>query len=267
MGGNQMTNDEDDLVVSVDSDDEVTRAEKSYREIAENEDLEWVRSVSMGLIIVGSLLGLWFGILLFSASPQDVLNSALFTSDEQETVNGQVLSALDEVNLTGGEPVENVQITILELDGQSTLHETSTNRDGRFSLIDIPSESLILQATYPGNHTLHITFNPGDQADLLLTLSPGDSIIEEDWRRNSHLDDAVLLASIISGFTVISALLGLIGAAEIKRGQHYRRCQYLCGFALFSRGGIFIGPLLILAGMGMLAGTKHQFADVESDEA
>ena len=80
------------------------------------------------------------------------------------------------------------------------------------------------------------------------------------------LEGAVLLASVVASLTVISALFGLVGATEARRGKRYRRTQYLCGLALFSRGGIFIGPMLILVGMGMLSATKHQFEDFEEDE-
>jgi hypothetical protein len=258
-----MSDEEGDLVVSLDPDEEV---EKAVIRSEESEDLEWVTSVAIGLILVGSLLGLWFGILLFAADPQDVLDSSLFTSDDKEMVSGQIISALDEVNQTGGEPVEGVRVVILDIDGVATSHEAFTDRDGRFRMDSVPRDSLILEVIHSGNQTLRITFSPGDQADLTLTLTPGEGLVEEDLRRDSHLAEAVLLATVIASLTIISALLGFIGAAEIKRGQRYRRTQYLCGLALFSRGGIFIGPLLILVGMGMLASTKHQFADIEADE-
>ena len=167
-----------------------------------------------------------------------------------------------------------VNVRLLELDGETALirgddtsaYNTTTNRDGRFSFSDVPVQSLILEITHPGNNTLLIKFNPGDESDLTLTLSAGSGVIEDDLRHDSHLGSAVLLATFISSLTVISALLGLGGAAEIKRGKRYRRTQYLCGLALFSRGGIFIGPLLILAGMAMLAGTKNQFEDQAEDD-
>ena len=258
-----MSDEEEDIVVSLDPDEEV---EKAVIRSEESEDLEWVTSVAIGLILVGSLLGLWFGILLFAADPQDVLDSSFFTSNDKEMVSGQIISALDEVNQTGGEPVEGVHVVILDIDGVATSHEAFTNRDGRFRMESVPRDSLILEVIHPGNQTLRITFSPGDQADLTLTLTPGEGLVEEDLRRDSHLAEAVLLATVIASLTIISALLGFVGAAEIKRGQRYRRTQYLCGLALFSRGGIFIGPLLILVGMGMLASTKHQFADIEADE-
>ena len=264
--GGSMSDDDVELVVTIDSNEEISRAVIRGRGPGSIEDLEWARSMSMGLVVTGSLLGLWFGVLLIAASPADVLDSPLFGSKDEEVVTGQILSALDEENGSDGGPVEGVYVRILNLNGDATLHEATSNRDGRFTMSGVRVESLLLEVTHPGNKTMEITFNPGDQSDLGLTLSPGSGTISEDWRHSSNLGSAVVLATVIAILTITSALVGLVGAAEIKRGQHYRRTQYLCGLALFSRGGIFIGPLLILAGMGMLAATKHQFADRTEDD-
>jgi hypothetical protein len=51
----------------------------------------------------------------------------------------------------------------------------------------------------------------------------------------------------------------------VRRAKHYRRTQYLAGFALFSRGLIIFGPLMILVGMIMLSISKDQFDDVGGD--
>ena len=99
--------DEDDLVVRIDADQEVESA--VYRESTEDA-LEWTLNVAIRMIVAGSLLGLWFGILLFAADPQDVLENPLFADENTATVNGQVLSALDDENYTGGDPVEGVRI-------------------------------------------------------------------------------------------------------------------------------------------------------------
>ncbi len=269
-----MEDDDVELVVTIDSDSEVEEVERRSREFRANADAEWVRSTSMALVVAGSLLGLWFGILLFAASPAEVLENPLFGDRDSEIVAGQVLFAVEN-NTTGGEDSEGVAIRLLELDGETVLrsssnenseYNTTTNRNGRFSFRDVPVQSLILEVTHPGYNTLLIKFNPGDESELSPTLSKGSGVIEEDLRYESYLGSAVLLATFISSITVISALLGLAGAAEIKRGKRYRRTQYLCGLALFSRGGIFIGPTLILAGMAMLAGTKKQFEDQAEDD-
>ena len=254
--------DEDDLVVHLDPDAEV---EAAVQRESEEDALEWTTNVAIGLIVAGSLLGLWFGVLLFAADPQDVLENPLFVDQNTANVNGHFLTALDDENLTGGDPVEGIQVSLLNIDDEPTSHSAYTNRDGRFSMADVPHASFILKVSHPGNMTIRTTFNPGDQADLSLTLTAGEDTIEEDLRRDSHLESAVLLASVVASLTVISALFGFVGATEARRGKHYRRTQYLCGLALFSRGGIFIGPMLILAGMGMLSATKRYFEDFDGD--
>ena len=255
--------DDDDLVVHLDPDAEV---EAAARRESEEDALEWTTNVAIGLIVAGSLLGLWFGFLLFAADPHDVLENPLFIDENTATVNGQILTALDGENLTGGDPVEGIQVILLNIDDEPTTHSAYTNRDGRFSMEDVPHHSFILKVSHPGNMTLRITFNPGDQADLSLTLTPGEGTIKDDLRRESHLGSAVLLASVVASLTVIAALFGFVGATEARRGKRYRRTQYLCGLALFSRGGIFIGPMLILAGMGMLSATKQHFDDFDDED-
>ena len=256
--------DEDDLVVRLDVDEEVESA--VYRESTEDA-LAWTLNVSIGMIVAGSLLGLWFGILLFAADPQDVLENPLFADENTATVNGQVLSALDDENYTGGDPVEGVRILLLNMDDEPTSHSAFTDRDGRFSMENVPQESFILKISEEGHRVVRTTFIPGDQAVLSLTLTPGEGDpIEEDLRKDTNLESAVLLASVVASLTIVSALFGFVGATEARRGKHYRRTQYLCGLALFSRGGIFIGPLLILVGMGMLSATKRHFEDVDDNE-
>ena len=70
-----------------------------------------------------------------------------------------------------------------------------------------------------------------------------------------------LIHRIEKAMTLLFALVGFFAAAEAQRGVKYRRAQYLCGIALFSRGLIFFGPLLILFGMALLAIAKEQFLD------
>ena len=251
--------DDGDLVVRLDPDDEV---EAAVHRATTDEALEWSGNVAIGLIIAGSLLGLWFGILLFAADPQDVLENPLFADEDTASVNGQILFASDPDNGTGGEPVEGVLVVLLNIDDSPSNHEAYTDRDGRFTIPDVPQNSYILKVSEIDYKVIRTPFIPGDQAVLSLTLTPGEGTIEEDLRRDTHLESAVLLASVVASLTVISALFGLRGVAEARRGKHYRRTQYLCGLALFSRGGIFIGPMLILAGMGMLSATKNRFEDV-----
>ena len=66
--------DEDDLVVRLELDEEV---EEVARRTSQEEALEWSSNVAISFIIAGSLLGLWFGALLFAADPQDILDLSL----------------------------------------------------------------------------------------------------------------------------------------------------------------------------------------------
>ena len=104
--------DDEDLVVQLNLDEEV---EAAARLGSQEEALEWSSNVAVTLIVVGSLMGLWFGALLFAADPQDVLENPLFIDNNTATVSGQILSAVDQGNLTGGDPI--VDIFWLGADG------------------------------------------------------------------------------------------------------------------------------------------------------
>ena len=58
----------------------------------------------------------------------------------------------------------------------------------------------------------------------------------------------------------------MAGAAEARKGLSYRRTWWLSFVGLWSRGMMFIGPLLILAGMGLTSLSRNQFYDVYSKE-
>jgi hypothetical protein len=87
-----------------------------------------------------------------------------------------------------------------------------------------------------------------------------DSIIE-GW----SLEAAVSLSTIIGLFTLGTALIGVHSSIEARRGKRYRRTQYLAGIAIFSRGLIIFGPVLILCGMGLLILSKDGFEDRMDD--
>ena len=95
-----------------------------------------------------------------------------------------------------------------------------------------------------------------------------ESRIEEvDLRLASNLEDNIRLGTIVAFFTVFSSALGFGAALETLRGNSYRRAQWLSGLALFSRGGVFIGPGLILGGMALNRLAKQQFSDqIEPEE-
>ena len=272
-----MSDDADEVELVVEIDDEewiedletefgpLSRAEKARLRQAKWEAAsaeEWPRTLAVVLIVVGSLIGLWFGALLFAADDADILNSNLFSNSTEADVSGLIQSAQQE-NGSGGEPLEDVKVTLYRQGGTEVIKEAETSRDGRFFFGEVERVDMVIVIELDGHVTQRISFMPGDEAQLVFTLNEGAGTVEEDWRSESHLDDAVWLSTVIAGITIASALMGLLGAYEAKRAVHHRRTQILCFLCLFSRGGIFIGPALILMGMGLLSLTRRQFADWE----
>jgi len=225
---------------------------------------EWARTLAGGLILAGSILGLLFGGMLVSANPDDLLASPLFDNTETSDISGLVQLAIDNDG-NGGDPVEGVEIAVWKAEGAEPERTTWTTREGRFYLQDLDRSDHVLIVSHPGNNTLRIQFVPGDSSELILTLHPGEDVEEFDWRLGSNLAESVALGTVVGVITIISALLGVIAFFEIRRAEKYRRTLYLSGLAMFSRGGIFIGPLLILLGMGLLSLTKGQFGDTEAE--
>ena len=86
-----------------------------------------------------------------------------------------------------------------------------------------------------------------------------ESVIEIDWRGESNLSQAATLATIIAILTLISGISGVRGGFEVLHGKSYRKAWWFSFIGLWSRGGLFIGPLLILIGMALSSLTKHQF--------
>ena len=73
------------------------------------------------------------------------------------------------------------------------------------------------------------------------------------------------LSTTIGILTVITGIVGVQAAVEVRRGKYYRRTQYLAGISLFSRGLIIFGPALILAGMITLVFIREQFDDCQEE--
>ncbi|MFL2957603.1 MAG: carboxypeptidase-like regulatory domain-containing protein [Candidatus Thalassarchaeaceae archaeon] len=212
------------------------------------------------LIISGSLLGTIFGVLAISANPAEILSGSLVADDDYADINGIVNSALINNN-TGGEPIEGVKLTLLNVDGTVTGKETFTDQSGRFQIQEVPRQSFILFASLEDNISVRLFMIPGDHSQIPITMMPGDDelVTEIDWRGESDLNQAATLATIIAILTLISGLFGIRGGYEVLYGKSYKKAWWFSFIGLWSRGGLFIGPLLILIGMALSGLTKHQF--------
>ena len=237
------------------SDSRIQRI-KQRRDIAAETSL--TRTVAMWCIIAGSILGLVTGALLLSGNPSDILSSSLFDSPEHSSVSGHALEA------ESGEAVEGVRITLMSADGKTELFTSTTDSNGFYRFENVKIDLMVMVAEKDGYITIERFFSPDLGGEDPLTMKPGEGVSEEgsaDEILESNLEDVVALTSAIAAMTLLFALVGFFAAAEAQRGVKYRRTQYLCGIALFSRGLIFFGPLLILFGMALLAIAKEQFLD------
>ena len=211
------------------------------------------------LIIIGSLLGVWLGILLVSGNPDEILSDTLDSSEEYSDVSGIVISERTG-NASGGEPVEGVRVRLLSVEGATAGKETFTDSDGRFTMPEVRREPALLSFTHSGNNTTKLFFVPGDEAQIVVTMSEGNGENVIDRRGESYQSNSVSIATAIALMTVLLGLMGVYGGVEAYRGNSYRRSWWLSFLGLWSRGMIFIGPLLILIGMGLVTLSKEQFS-------
>ena len=215
------------------------------------------------LIILGSALGAMLGVLLMAADPADIMGQ-IGADESSDTVNGVVISSLS--NNTGGDPIEGVLVELLNED-RTTIDSDLTDSGGRFSIVDVPRQSSILYIQHPDNKTVEILLVPGDHSQIIVTLEPGDGFIGPlDMRGESNLADSVFVGFFVAAVTLLSGLAGIVGGLEAYNGNKYNRSWWLAFFGLFSRGMIFIGPLLILIGIGLMYLTRDQFTDYISPE-
>ena len=224
-------------------------------------DEGWVMNLAVLLIIVGSVIGAASGALLISADPRDLVASSMFSRTDDAEVHGLILSELDSVNNTGGDAIEGVDIELIRISDDHSEGRTETNSEGRFTISGVSREVMLLTVRMDGYVTIERTLSPGEIPDLTLTLIEGEGVDSAGLREPSNLASAVQLSTVLAVITLISAAIGIVGGLEARRGLRYRRTQWICGLGLFSRGGIFFGPLLILLGMALLMLTKNQFAD------
>jgi len=215
------------------------------------------------MIFVGSLLGLLLGIALISANVGEILSGQLDGSDGVADVNGTAITAMQDSG-TGGEPAEGVTVSLIDSDGL-VVGVDETDSGGRFSVKDVPRRTSTLLVEHPGNRTVEITLVPGDHGQISVTLTPGNGVDKIDMSGESHLAESVLIGSMIAAMTLLAGLAGMVSGLEAYRGDRYRKTWWLAFFGLWSRGMIFIGPMLILIGMGMVNLSKDQFTDYTGD--
>lgn len=250
--------------IRVDSSDVRTEASeiaiRAIRQGAEiGGELPVVRKIAIMLIMAGSLLGLLFGVLLISADPSDLLSNPTGIVDGEAVVAGLLVNEITEDG-EGGEYLEGVEVKLLD-ENEELISRTFTDQNGRFIFEEQTRQTRIVEVRTDGNITEQRILIPGEVTQLTITMRAGSGTNNVDLRMESTLQDSVEVGTAVAIFTVITAAIGFGGAMEALRGNSYRRTQWLSGIALFSRGGVFIGPGLILAGMALNRIARRQFED------
>ena len=226
--------------------------ERLPTQLQEASDSSRISAVAAVLIIIGSILGIISGGMLVSANPAELAQAtSVETSDVR--VSGTVFSL-------EGTGVENATVTIQDLEDSTILATTSTSPSGRFSVEAIRAVELriTVDATEFGQST-HLV-DPDEAQEISITLPEIGNSTEIDDRHSSGLSQAVFTGSMVGLASIVFAMFGFWASSEARAGKHYRRTLWLSGFAMMSRGFIFIGPTLILLGMVLVVVAKRQFA-------
>lgn len=225
----------------------------------EIDDKSRIRKFASILILVGSILGIFSGAIILQGNPSELLNSSIFEQTQSVDITGQTLDL-------EGNGIYNVSIILLDYESSETIRSTLTNDNGYFQLKDVKADRMILKVSLEGYDTIERTFVAVDGFMQPFTMKNGSGLVTEDFTSEESgwsLEAAVALSSFIGIMTILTGFVGIQASIETKRAKRYRRTQYLAGVSLFSRGLIIFGPILILAGMGLLVLTKEQFEDIE----
>jgi hypothetical protein len=225
----------------------------------EIDDKSRIRKIASILILVGSILGIFSGAIILQGNPSELLNSSIFEQTKSVDITGQTLDL-------EGNGIYNVSIILLDYESSETIQSTLTNDNGYFQLKDVKADRMILKVSLEGYDTIERTFVAVDGFMQPFTMKNGSGLVTEDFTSEESgwsLEAAVALSSFIGIMTILTGFVGIQASIETKRAKRYRRTQYLAGVSLFSRGLIIFGPILILAGMGLLVLTKEQFEDIE----
>ena len=261
QSSNQETN-EDIVVPKSSTDTSVDTSEKMNLERLlqlEMDDKSRIRKLASILILIGSILGIFSGGIILQGNPSELLNSSVFDQTQSVDITGQTLDL-------EGHGIYNVSIILLDYDSSETIQSTLTNDNGYFQLKNVKADRMILRVSLDGYDTIERTFDAVDGFMQPFTMKNGSELVTEDFITEESgwsLEAAVGLSTFIGVMTILTGIVGIQASIETKRAKRYRRTQYLAGISLFSRGLIIFGPLLILAGMGLLVLTKEQFEDVE----
>jgi len=254
----------DEEEIRVDSSDVRTEASeiaiRAIRQGAEiGGELPVVRKIAIMLIMAGSLLGLLFGVLLISADPSDLLSNPTGIAEGEAVVAGLLVNEITEEG-DGGEYLEGIEVKLLD-EQENLITRTFTDQNGRFIFDEQTRQTRIVEVRTDGNITEQRILIPGEVTQITITMRAGSGTNKVDLRMDSTLQDSVDVGTAVAVFTVLTAAIGFGAAMEALRGHSYRRTQWLSGIALFSRGGVFIGPGLILAGMALNRIARRQFED------
>ena len=253
-----MQDSEPEIIVS---QSELMIEEDSFETLMEFEydDKARLRKLAAVLILVGSLLGIFSGGIILQGNPSELLNSSLFEQTQSVDITGQALDI-------EGQAIFNASIELVDYESSETLQVTYTNDNGYFQLKNVKSETMLLRVSLEGYNTIERTFDAVDGIMQPFTMKNGSEITKETVQSEDSgwsLEAAVGLSTFIGVMTIITGIVGIQASVETRRAKRYRRTQYLAGISLFSRGLILFGPILILAGMGLLTLTKEQFEDTE----
>ena len=256
----------EELIVSVEDVDAAVdlAAEKTKQQWLRLEEVEkgrW-RTIAASLILLGSLLGMMSGALILQGNPSDIISSSFFASTDSVDVIGTAIQAEE------GTEVQNVTVELIEIETNTVLRTVKTDANGLFVIDNVISKLHILKLSKEGYNTMELKIIPEKAGDGPITMSYGDDTITRDHHTVAtgwDLENAVGLSTTIGILTVITGIVGVQAAVEVRRGKYYRRTQYLAGISLFSRGLIIFGPALILAGMITMVFIKEQFDDYQEE--
>ena len=227
------------------------------------DDREKIRVIVAVLILVGSILGIISGGILLQGNPDELLNSSLFNEVETVDITGQVLTV-------DGVTLENASVELFEDGSVQYLQSTTSDENGYFQFYNVEPEMMKIMVIIDGYVSEERTFLAENGLIKPFTMEEGNSsnVNQESYSGSDggwSLEAAVALSTFLGVITIITGFVGIQASVEVRRGTRYRRTQYLAGIGLFSRGLIWIGPILILAGMALNSLVKEQYEDFTED--